>query len=174
MKRKLLLTTLMGALMAPAVAEERARPRGDAQVRRPAPSNPAERPVASSSPAPESTLALPEAPPPDMVPKPLTEPAPKRRPALLPVLEGVRALATAEGEARLIVDGVEQVVRPGSAMGNAVVKSVAPGRLVLARPDPDGKTGETLVIVTFDAKGEGRTRTLWSRDPRSSLPPEVR
>jgi len=86
-----------------------------------------------------------------------------------------KALKTADGEARLLVDGTEQTVRPGSRLGGDLVKSVSPGRLVLERgAGPDDPRGQALVIVTFDAAGQARTRVLWTRDPTAHRSPEVR
>jgi hypothetical protein len=86
------------------------------------------------------------------------------------VLAGVRALALAEGEARLVVNGVERTVREGDVLRGDLVKSVAPGRMVLLRAAGDE---ERLVIVTFDARGEGRERAILARDPSAAEPPEA-
>jgi hypothetical protein len=73
-----------------------------------------------------------------------------------------------EGEARLMVGDAEQVVRPGSVIDVGVVKSVAPGRLVLWRAaSAEDKRGEALLIVTFGPDGEARVRTIW-KDDRSA------
>lgn len=113
----------------------------------------------------------PPVPAPD--PRPLrgvTRLAP-RSPAPAPVLTGVRALTMAEGEARLLIDGVERVVRPGDSVGADVVKSIAPGRLVMSRLA--GTASEATVIVTFDARGEGHPLVLWSNNPAPHAPPQV-
>lgn len=113
----------------------------------------------------------PSVPPPDPRPQPgVTRLAP-RSPAPVPVLTGVRAITLAEGEARLLIDGAERVVRPGDSVGADVVKSIAPGRMVLGRPA--GTAREALVIVTFDVHGDGHPLVLWSNDPAPHVPPEV-
>jgi hypothetical protein len=94
-----------------------------------------------------------------------------RSPAPPPVLTGVRAITLAEGEARLLIDGVERVVRPGDSVGADVVKSIAPGRMVLGRRA--GTASEATVIVTFDARGEGHPLVLWSNNPAPHAPPQV-
>jgi hypothetical protein len=83
------------------------------------------------------------------------------------------ALSTAEGEARLRVAGVEAVVRPGSVLGQDVVKSVAPGRIVLTRAARPEAGGEALVIINFDAQGKGRETVVWTKDPTARPPKEV-
>lgn len=83
------------------------------------------------------------------------------------------AASLAEGEARLLVAGVEHIVRPGSILGQDVVKSVAPGRIVLTRPARPEAGGEALVIVTFDAQGKGRETVVWTKDPTARPPKEV-
>jgi hypothetical protein len=89
----------------------------------------------------------------------------------------IHALSFADGEATLEIDGVSTVVRAGSRIGNHVVKSLAPGRVVLARgPAEPGATDTTgwgaapLVIVTFDAAGQGKPRVFWASDPEAPAP----
>jgi len=113
----------------------------------------------------------------------------------------IRAISFGDGEATLEIDGVPEVVRPGSRIGAHTVKSVAPGRIVLARslagptaagsghvhgaaqttgaalhgagPTLDGAGrfgGARLVIVTFDAAGEGKPRVFWASDPDAPAP----
>ena len=69
------------------------------------------------------------------------------------------------------------VVRPGSRIGNHVVKSVVSGRIVLARSpaeptaaDATGWGEAPLVIVTFDAAGQGKPRVFWASDPDAPAP----
>jgi hypothetical protein len=81
----------------------------------------------------------------------------------------------AEGEATVEVDGARQVVRPGTRLLHATVKSVAPGRLVLEQPSSNPKAhGTELVIVTFDEAGRARTRVFWATDPTAPVAPEVK
>lgn len=99
----------------------------------------------------------------------------KPRPSASPhsgPLKGLRAVSLKEGEARVALGGSERVLRPGDAIGTDVVKSIEPGRMVLARTTPE--LGEALVIVTFDAQGRPRVRVFATRDPSSRVPPEVR
>ena len=87
--------------------------------------------------------------------------------------QSLRALATAEGEATVEIDGVRETVRPGSRLGRDTVKSVSPGRLVLERPAA-AKEPAALVIVTFDEAGRAKTRVFWTSDPTLPVAPEVK
>ena len=89
-------------------------------------------------------------------------------------LPQLRARFTGDGQAALVVDGLEQTVQAGSWIGAMQVKSVAPGRMVLQKPAAPGPPGgEALVIVTFDATGKSRAVTLYTKDPRAAAAPEV-
>jgi hypothetical protein len=80
-----------------------------------------------------------------------------------------------EDEATVDLEGRREVLRSGSRLGDDVVKSVSPGRLVLLRPEVvDGETRETIVLVTFDAAGEATTRVFWTHDPTATAAPEVK
>jgi hypothetical protein len=94
-------------------------------------------------------------------------------PGAAAALSSLRALATAEGEASLEVDGVRETVRPGSRLGRDTVKSVGPGRLVLERP-ASGRQPAALVIVTFDATGRAKERVFWRSDPTLPAAPGVK
>lgn len=86
----------------------------------------------------------------------------------------MRALTFAEDEATVEVGGRTEVLRPGSRLGDDVVKSISPGRLVLLRPEEvDGDRREAIVLVTFDAAGEARTQVFWTHDPSTPAGPEV-
>jgi len=92
----------------------------------------------------------------------------------LPVVS-LRRVSLAEGEGTVEIDGRREVVRSGSRLGNDIVKSVSPEQLVLARPPKEGdQRGETLVIVTFDADGEARSRVFRARDISAPEAPEVK
>jgi hypothetical protein len=52
---------------------------------------------------------------------------PQRSPAAAPVLTGIRAVTLTEGEARLLIDGAERVVRPGDSVGADLVTACEPG-----------------------------------------------
>ena len=74
-------------------------------------------------------------------------------------LKGVRALSIEDGEARLLIEGVERLVREGDAIGEDVVTRITPGRIVLARAPTERKpAGEATVVVHFDAAGRSRVR----------------
>jgi hypothetical protein len=87
--------------------------------------------------------------------------------------QSLRALATADGEATVEIDGVRETVRPGSRLGRDTVKSVSPGRLVLERAAA-AKEPAALVIVTFDEAGRAATRVFWTSDPTLPVAPEVK
>lgn len=90
-----------------------------------------------------------------------------------PLASSLRAVAGADGEATVELDGVRETVRPGSRLGRDTVKSVGPGRLVLDRP-ATAKEPAALVIVTFDEAGRARTQVFWTRDPTLPVAPEVK
>jgi hypothetical protein len=122
-------------------------------------------------PAPAAVSERAKAPEPTLSPGPAAGRPPQTKAA--PPAPNLRALATAEGEAHLIVDGAPRTVRPGDQVGSDVVKSISPGRMVLVRPASRTRS-EALVIVTFDAKGLGQSVVLWTKDPATRTPPEVR
>jgi hypothetical protein len=76
----------------------------------------------------------------------------------------LRALSMTDGEATLELDGVREIVGPGSRLGSDTVKSVSPGRLVLDRP-ATGKKPAALVIVTFGEGGRAKEQVFWTADP---------
>jgi hypothetical protein len=89
-------------------------------------------------------------------------------------LVALKAVSMAEGEAMLEVEGERQTVRAGARLLQTIVKSVAPGRLVLERPRSGARaTGQELVVVTFDEAGRAQTRVLWTVDPTAPAAPEV-
>ena len=121
------------------------------------------------SPEPASTIPAPVL---------LKERAPRAAKAAAPsptsALPALRAHWTRDGQAALVVDGMEQTVRAGSWIGAMEVKSLAPGRMVLEKAAMPGDSGgEALVIVTFDASGKSRAVTLYTQDPRPVVSPEV-
>jgi hypothetical protein len=116
---------------------------------------------------PADLTVLPPAPGPKAVALPRPAPSP-----LLPVLKGVRALVLEDGRGRLVVDGVERDVKVGSEIRGDVVRSVAPGRIVLARPESSEQADPgALLIVRFDAKGQGRVLVVAPGRPASSPSP---
>jgi hypothetical protein len=94
-------------------------------------------------------------------------------PRALAPRSSLRALATAEGEATVEIDGARETVRPGSRIGRDTVKAVAPGRLVLQRPATSAEP-QALVIVTFDETGRAKGRVFWKTDPTVPVAPEVK
>jgi hypothetical protein len=85
------------------------------------------------------------------------------------------AVSFADREATLEVDGVREVVRAGSRLGEDMVRSVSPGRIVLERAATPGEPGgPALVLVTFDETGRGRTQVFWSVDPAAVSSGEVK
>ena len=89
-------------------------------------------------------------------------------------LEGVRALEIRDGQARLLVGGVEQVVSPGAVIGTDTVKSITPGRVVLRRAAAEAGGGEAIVIVQFDAQGRTVVQVIATKDPTAHAPAEVK
>jgi hypothetical protein len=73
-------------------------------------------------------------------------------------LKGWRAVTLAEGEGRVVIDGVARSVKTGESIGGYVVKAVGPGRVVL-------EDAAALAIVTFDAGGVARVRLVFTSDP---------
>ena len=65
-----------------------------------------------------------------------------------------------------------RTVRPGDVIGTDVVRSIEPGRILLARTGPDGQ--EATVVVSFDDAGRGRVRVLFGSDPTAVAAPPVR
>ncbi|PYQ46367.1 MAG: hypothetical protein DMF78_26485 [Acidobacteria bacterium] len=87
-------------------------------------------------------------------------------------LKGVQARQVKSGEARLVLAGGERTVRPGDLIGADVVKSIEPGRILLARTLADGDTA--TVVITFDGAGRGRVRVYSEKDHSATPPLPVR
>ena len=87
-------------------------------------------------------------------------------------LKGVRALWVRDGEARLVIGGVERRIRPGDAIGTDVVTGIAPERITLVRSaSATAPTGEATVVVFFDAQGLGRVRVYSLKGPSRPAAP---
>jgi hypothetical protein len=86
--------------------------------------------------------------------------------------KGALAREVKAGQARVALVSGERVIHPGDVIGGDVVRSIQPGRILLARAQADGK--EATVVVTFDDAGRGRVRVLYGSDPTASMPPAVR
>ncbi|HET6900750.1 MAG TPA: hypothetical protein VFK70_20510, partial [Vicinamibacteria bacterium] len=76
------------------------------------------------------------------------------------------------GQARLLLASGLRTVHPGDVIGTDVVRSIEPGRILLARTGADGK--EATVVVSFDDAGRGRVRVLFASDPTAVAAPPVR
>ena len=133
------------------------------------------RPAEASVPAEELELAQPELPEFDRSVKKVrvggSPPAVDRDSAHSGALKGIRALDLKPGEARVIVDGSERMLHVGDAIGEDVVKSIDPGRIVLIRsPKPGNPEGDALVWVDFDPSGASLVRVMLLEDPTPKAP----
>jgi len=137
----------------------------------------AQQPTPTPDPNPMVTAERPQAPRPDPAPRTVAVPAePARGPrdsADAGPLKGARALALRNGEARLVVSGVERVVRPGDLIGADTVKTITPVRLVLVRGDAADPSA-SLVVASFDAQGRARIRVYAASDTTARALPEVK
>ena len=137
----------------------------------------AQQPSPTPDPNPMVSAERPQAPRPDTAPRTVAVPAePARGPrdsADAGLLKGARALALRSGEARLVVSGVERVVRPGDLIGTDTVKTITPERLVLVRADAAAPSA-SLVVVSFDAQGRARIRVYAASDTTVRALPEVK
>lgn len=90
-------------------------------------------------------------------------------------LGAVRLVAMSPGEARLLVAGGEQTLRPGDPFGSDRVRAVGGGVVVLDRPAVPGQPGgEATVVLRFDASGRPRVRVYHVEDPTPVTAPGVR
>ena len=132
-----------------------------------APRAAAQAPAPSPSPdAPHIEIRYPPPRAVDRTPHPLTVPGPPSRlraPAGSDALRSWRALALGEGKGRVAVGGASHDVAPGQTVEGYTVRSVAPGRLVLARATPAG--GTELAILTFGEAGGTRVVRVFDQDP---------
>lgn len=145
---------------------------------------PASRPRSSASPAPApdgasweragaATISRPPAS------RPVAGAVPRRTESRVAMeaggWHGARAVQLKEGEARLIVGDAPLHLRPGTPVGSDVVKSIGTDRIVLLRGvTASNPAGSATVVVTFDARGQGRVRVYWLSDPAAAVPREVR
>jgi len=168
MKLMLKLAALLVVLVA-------ASPRADAQESDPRKAGVVTRPGETSNGA-GVVMAVPSPPPLDNAPRQAT--APGRGPsrgrdsAQTSALKGVQAREIKSGQARLVLASGLRTVRPGDLIGTDVVRSIEPGRILLARTSPDGQ--EATVVVSFDDAGRGRVRVLFGSDPTAVTAPPVR
>jgi hypothetical protein len=121
-------------------------------------------------------MAVPSPPPLDNAPRQATVAGPG--PALgrdsvgTSALKGVQAREIKSGQARLALASGVRTLRPGDLIGSDVIRSIEPGRILLARSGPNGQ--EATVVVSFDDAGRGRVRVLFASDPTAVAPPPVR
>jgi hypothetical protein len=87
-------------------------------------------------------------------------------------LKDLRMLGFSGGVAELSLDGAPLTLRVGDTILGDRVRSLEPGRIVLARPEAGG--GEGLVLVTFDAQGRARVRIVMTEDPDPRKAPSIR
>jgi hypothetical protein len=128
---------------------------------------------------PDVVIDSPPAKPADPTSAVVTAPGPapdRNRPSAdAGALEGVRALSVRDGEARLVIGGVERTIRPGDAIGADVVTGVAPERITLVRgASPSAPSGEATVVVAFDAQGRGRVRVYSLKHPSRPATPSFK
>lgn len=123
-----------------------------------------------------TVMAVPSPPPLDNAPRAATVAGPgpsrDRDSAGTSALRGVQAREVKSGQARLVLATGLRTIRPGDVIGSDVVRSIEPGRILLARTGPDGK--EATVVVSFDEAGRGRVRVYFGSDPTAVAPPAVR
>lgn len=121
-------------------------------------------------------MAVPSPPPVANAPGPITaartSPARDRDSAGTSALKGVQAREIKSGQARLVLASGMRTVRPGDVIGTDVVRSIEPGRILLARTAADGQ--DATVVVSFDDAGRGRVRVLFANDPTAVAAPPVR
>jgi hypothetical protein len=165
----------VGALVCAVVLVSWAGERGACADEHPKTSSAVQIPVQGGGGSVEPVLGAPPPVPPSLETREVEAAPAARLMARDAARSAFRAVSMAEGEATLEVEGVREVVRPGSRVGRDTVKSVSPGRLVLERAAmPGEKGGPSLVIVTFDEKGQGRTQVFWTIDPTLPAAPEVK
>ena len=123
-----------------------------------------------------TTVAVPSPVPVDSAPRAVTAAGPAATRARDSVgttaWKGAQAREVKAGQARVALAAGERLIHPGDVVGGDVVRSISPGRILLARALADGN--EATVVVTFDEAGRGRVRVLYGSDPTASTPPAVR
>ncbi len=85
-------------------------------------------------------------------------------------------LIAIEGDAaRLRLPEGERTLRAGDTLGEDVVKRVGGRQIVLRRPARPGHAGgDARIVADFDAAGRARVNVIWSGNPGTPVPPEVR
>jgi hypothetical protein len=73
-------------------------------------------------------------------------------------LAGLRFVATESGAVRVSLDGKERTLRPGDAIGGDTVRRVDGRRLVLSRPEGEGR--ERTVLVRFGDDGRAKVAVV--------------
>jgi hypothetical protein len=126
-------------------------------------------------------MEKPEVPPPTAGPARVTAPSsstPKRAADRVPESgpwQGARAVRTRRDEAIVrFLDG-ERTLRPGDPFGEAVVREVDEGLIVLDRPAlASHPGGAARIVIRFDASGTPSIRTIHEKDPTRVEPVMVR
>jgi hypothetical protein len=85
-------------------------------------------------------------------------------------------VSSGAGEARVrFAGGQERVLRAGDRVGDDEVQRISGRQIVLLRPASAGfPGGDARVVADFPSAGPPRVRVIWSRNPGSPIPPEVR
>jgi len=166
MKLRPVLVAILAVTLPPHVLGQEADPRKAGVVTRPG----------GTPSGAGTTIAVPSPPPIDNAPRAATVAgagAPRDRDSAgTSALKGVQAREVKAGRARLLLASGLRTVRPGDLIGSDVIRSIEPGRILLARRGPDGN--EATVVVSFDAAGRGRVRVYFGADPSAVAPPAVR
>jgi hypothetical protein len=179
MRSSLLTVALMSAALASWSSAEEPQPTGTIDR---APGEVVLTPPANSTDGPQGdenaqlSMEQPKGNPVPQTPRDVEEPGtppdltrPSANAGALRTLVRVRLL---DGEARVRLDGTERTIRVGDTVAGDVVRRIEGGRIILARPEGDGR--EATVIVTFDAQGRARVRVFSTVDPRPLNPPNIR
>jgi hypothetical protein len=133
----------------------------------------------SPEPSPDGPRIQVRNPPPrtvDSRPHALTVPGPPARlrtTAGGDALGSWRALALVEGKGRVAIGGVSREVARGQTVEGYMVRSVAPGRIVLARATPAGPrapAGGTELAILLFAEGATRVVRVFDQDPTPQSP----
>jgi hypothetical protein len=70
-----------------------------------------------------------------------------------------------DGKARVRLDGAERVLKAGDVVAGDIVRRIEAGRIVLARPEGEGR--EAVVLVTFDARKKAVVRVVSTLSPKN-------
>lgn len=112
-------------------------------------------------------------------PSELTAPSPSRPEQALREqgpLSRATLLSIGGDQARVRFEGGEErVLRAGDKVGDDVVERIGARQILLRRPaSAGGAGGDARVVADFLSAGPPRVRVIWSRNPGTPIPPEVR